>query len=47
MLTLKYILEAKQTPDSWYKAKIVILFKKGDNTNYRSHKPPVIQLPNI
>ena len=34
----KYILKTKQTADSWQRAKIVILFKKGgpkDTKNYR------------
>ena len=41
------ILKTKQIPDSWHKAKIVILFKKGDPKDIKNYKPPVTQLQNI
>ena len=32
-------LKTKQIPDSWYEAKIVILFKKGDHKNIKNYRP--------
>ena len=33
------ILKAKQIPDSWHEAKIVILFKKGDPKDIKNYMP--------
>ena len=33
------ILKTKQIPDSWYEAKIVILFKKGDPKDIKNYRP--------
>ena len=33
------ILKTKQIPDSWYEAKIVILFKKGDPEDIKNYRP--------
>ena len=33
------ILKTKQIPDSWYEAKIVILFKKEDPKDFKNYRP--------